>query len=181
LLRQLGGGSGMELIAALADICSKSDQPIIAIDGPAGAGKTTLASTLSLALAKDFTITVIHMDDLYAGWDGALGEKLTESLTWITSCHKAKKDLIYSRFDSPRLHGSTSLLILEGVGSSQRAIEEYLSTSIWLDLDPTVGFKRVIERDGEEISDSMTLWLEVQKQHFISDRTKERSEFVLST
>ena len=178
----------MELIAVLADICSKSDQPIIAIDGPAGAGKTTLASTLFLALAKDSTITVIHMDDLYAGWDEALGEKLTESLTWITSCHKAKKDLIYSpfnwsekRFDSPRLHGSTSLLILEGVGSSQRFIEEYLSTSIWLDLDPSVGFKRVIERDGEEISDSMALWLEVQKQHFISDRTKERSEFVLST
>jgi uridine kinase len=178
----------MELIAALADSCSKSDQPIIAIDGPAGAGKTTLASTLSLALAKNFTITVIHMDDLYAGWDGALGEKLTESLTWITSCHKAKKDLIYSpfnwpedNFDSPRLHASTSLLILEGVGSSQRAIEEYLSTSIWLDLDPIVGFHRVIERDGDEISHSMTMWLDQQRQHFTSDRTKERSEFVLST
>jgi hypothetical protein len=128
------------------------------------------------------------MDDLYAGWDGALGEKLTESLTWITSCHKAKKDLIYSpfnwpenNFDSPRLHASTSLLILEGVGSSQRAIEEDLSTSIWLDLDPIVGFQRVIERDGDEISHSMTMWLDQQRQHFTSDRTKERSEFVLST
>ena len=178
----------MELIAALADICKSSDQPIIAIDGPAGAGKTTLAATLSLALAPDFTITVIHMDDLYAGWDDALGTSLTESLTWITSSHKAGKDLIYSpfnwsekSFDSPRLHNSTALLILEGVGSSQRAIEEYLSTSIWLDLDPTVGFQRVIERDGDEISHSMTLWLEEQKQHFIRDRTKERSEFVLST
>lgn len=178
----------MELIAALAEICSKSDQPIIAIDGPAGGGKTTLASTLFLALSNDFTVTVIHMDDLYAGWEDALGEKLTESLRWITSCHKAKKDLIYSpynwsekQFNSPRLHASTSLLILEGVGSSQSAIEEYISTSIWLDIDPTVGFKRVIERDGDEISNSMTLWLEEQMQHFISDRTEERSEFVLST
>jgi uridine kinase len=75
----------MELIAALADICKSSDQPIIAIDGPAGAGKTTLAATLSLALAQDFTITVMHMDDLYAGWDDALGTSLTESLTWITT------------------------------------------------------------------------------------------------
>ena len=178
----------MELIAALAEICSKTDQPIITIDGPAGAGKTTLASTLSLALSKDFTVTVIHMDDLYAGWDGALGEKLTESLTWITSCHKAKKDLIYSpfnwsanNFDSPRLHASTSLLILEGVGSSQRAIEQYLSTSIWLDLDPTVGFQRVIDRDGKEISHSMTMWLDQQKQHFETQDSKERSEFILST
>jgi uridine kinase len=178
----------MELIAALAEICSKSDQPIIAIDGPAGAGKTTLASTLSLALAKDFTVTVIHMDDLYAGWDRALGEKLTESLIWITASHKAKKDLIYSpfnwssnNFDSPRLQASTSLLILEGVGSSQRAIEQDLSTSIWLDLDPTVGFQRVIDRDGEEISNSMMMWLDQQKQHFATQGSKERSEFVLST
>lgn len=178
----------MELIAALAEICRTGDQPIIAIDGPAGAGKTTLASTLSLALAKDFPSTVIHMDDLYPGWDGALGEKLTESLTWITSCHKAKKDLIYShfnwgenKFDSPRLDSSTPLLILEGVGSSQLAIEDQLSTSIWLDLDPYDGFKRVVERDGEHITDAMKAWLDQQRQHFISDRTKERSEFVLST
>ena len=178
----------MELIAALAEICSKSDQPIIAIDGPAGAGKTTLASTLSLALAKDFTLTVIHMDDLYAGWDGALGEKLTESLTWITSSHKVKKDLIYSPFnwsqndfDPPRHCASTSLLILEGVGSSQVAVEEFLSTSIWIDLDPIVGFQRVIERDGDQISESMQGWLDQQGQHFASDRTKERSEFILST
>ena len=178
----------MELIEALAEICRTGDQPIIAIDGPAGAGKTTLAPTLSLALAREFTITVIHMDDLYAGWDGALGEKLTESLTWITRCHKAKKNLDYSpfnwsekNFDPPRLHASTSLLILEGVGSSQIAISEHLSTSIWLDLDPEAGFQRVIERDGEHISAAMKAWLNQQMQHFISDRTKERSEFILST
>lgn len=178
----------MELIAALTDICHKSDQPIISIDGPAGAGKTTLASTISLALSKEFTFTVIHMDDLYSGWDGALGAKLTETLVWITSCHKAKKDLIYSpyrwavsEFDSPRKYESTTLLILEGVGSSQQAIEENLSTSIWLDLDPAVGFQRVIERDGPQIADSMTIWLDQQLQHFTSDQTKERSEFVLST
>ena len=178
----------MELIAALADICKSSDQPIIAIDGPAGAGKTTLATTLSLALAKEFTITVIHMDDLYAGWDGALGKSLTDSLTWITSCHKVKKDVIFApfnwvqnNFDPPRRCASTSLLILEGVGSSQVAVEEFLSTSIWIDLDPIIGFQRVIERDGEQISESMKGWLDRQGQHFASDRTKERSEFILST
>jgi len=178
----------MELIAALAEICSNTPRPIIAIDGPAGAGKTTLASTLSLALAKDFTSTVIHMDDLYAGWDGALGEKLTESLTWITECHKAKKALSFATFDwsinsfgPTQNHASSTLLILEGVGSSQLAIEDRLSTSIWLDLDPHNGYKRVIERDGEQITEAMKAWLDQQRQHFISDRTKERSEFVLST
>lgn len=178
----------MQLIDALAEIAQGVDQPIFAIDGPAGAGKTTLASTISLALSPHISTTVIHMDQLYPGWDGALGAELTKTLTWLTACHKAKKPLLFSsfnwmsnEFDSPKSHPSTHLLILEGVASAQIAIEESLATSIWLDLDPTIGYQRVIDRDGENISQEMKQWLLIQEQHFAADRTKERCEFLLST
>ena len=121
----------MQLIDALAEIAHSVEQPIIAIDGPAGAGKTTLASTISLALSPRISTTVIHMDELYPGWESALGDELTRSLTWLTSCHKAKKPLLYSSFNweanefaNPKSHPSTHLLILEGVASAQIAIEE---------------------------------------------------------
>ena len=42
----------MELIAALADLCKEKSRPVIAIDGPAGAGKTTLAHEIFLALSN---------------------------------------------------------------------------------------------------------------------------------
>ena len=178
----------MQLIDALSEITHGVDQPIIAIDGPAGAGKTTLASTISLALSPHISTTVIHMDELYPGWEDAIGDELTKSLTWVTSCHKAKKPLLYSAFNwaanefaDPKSHPSTRLLILEGVASAQIAIEESLATSIWLDLDPLIGYQRVIERDGEKISREMTQWLLLQEQHFAADRTKERCEFLLST
>ena len=178
----------MQLIEALSEITLGVDQPIIAIDGPAGAGKTTLASTISLALSPQLSTTVIHMDELYPGWHGALGQELTKTLTWLTSCHKAKKPLLYSSFNweanefaNPKSHPSTHLRILEGVASAQIAIEETLATSIWLDLDPLVGYQRVIDRDGEKISREMTQWLVMQEQHFAADRTKERCEFLLST
>ena len=178
----------MQLIDALAEIAQGVDQPIIAIDGPAGAGKTTLASTIFLALSPHISTTVIHMDELYPGWESALGGELSKSLTWLTSCHKAKKPLLYSTFNwatnefhEPQSHPSTHLLILEGVASAQIAIEESLATSIWLDLDPLVGYQRVIDRDGENISREMTQWLVMQEQHFAADRTKERCEFLLST
>jgi uridine kinase len=178
----------MQLIEALSEITRGVDQPIIAIDGPAGAGKTTLASTLSLALSPQMSTTVVHMDELYPGWEYALGGELTKTLTWLTSCHKAKKPLLYSSFDwianefnPPKSHASTQLLILEGVASAQLPIEESLATSIWLDLDPEIGFRRVIERDGENISREMKKWLVTQEQHFTADRTKERCEFLLST
>ena len=177
----------MQLIDALAEIAQGVDQPIIAIDGPAGAGKTTLASTIFLALSPHISTTVIHMDELYPGWQKALGDELTKTLTWLTSCHKAKKPLLYSsfnwvanEFNPPKSHASTELLILEGVASAQIAIEESLATSIWLDLDPEIGFRRVIERDGESISLEMKKWLVTQEQHFAADRTKERCEFLLS-
>lgn len=177
----------MQLIDALAEIAQEVDQPIFAIDGPAGAGKTTLASTIFLALSPHISTTVIHMDELYPGWQKALGDELTKTLTWLTSCHKAKKPLLYSsfnwvanEFNPPKSHASTELLILEGVASAQIAIEESLATSIWLDLDPEIGFRRVIERDGENISLEMKKWLVTQEQHFAADRTKERCEFLLS-
>jgi uridine kinase len=178
----------MQLIEALSEITLGVDQPIIAIDGPAGAGKTTLASTISLALSPHMSATVIHMDELYPGWQDALGQELTKTLTWLTSCHKAKKPLLYSsfnwvtnEFDPPKSHTSTQLLIIEGVASAQIAIEDSLATTIWLDLDPAVGYQRVIERDGEKISHEMKQWLVAQEQHFAADKTKERCDFLLST
>lgn len=178
----------MQLINALTEISQGVDQPIIAIDGPAGSGKTTLADTLSLALSPQMTTTVIHMDGLYPGWDDAFGPVLTETLLWLTQSHKEKKDLHYStfnwatsEFDPPHTVASSQLLILEGVGSAQRAIEGQLVTSIWLDLDPLIGFQRVIERDGQSITTQMQKWLHQQEQHFAIDKTKERCEFILST
>ena len=178
----------MQLINALAEITSAVDQPIIAIDGPAGAGKTTLAQTISLALSPQISTTVIHMDELYPGWEKALGVELTQTLTWLTQSHKAKKPLKYSsfnwatnEFNASHVVDSTQLLILEGVGSAQRSIEDSLVTSIWLDLDPQIGFQRVIERDGSIITAEMTKWLAMQEQHFVVDQTKERCEFLLST
>jgi uridine kinase len=178
----------MQLIAALSEIASGVEQPIIAIDGPAGAGKTTLAQTISLALAPHVSTTVIHMDELYPGWEKALGEDLTQTLHWLVTSHKAKQPLKYSsfnwatnEFNDPHSVDSTDLLILEGVGSAQRSIEDYLATSIWLDLDPFIGYARVIDRDGEKISAEMTQWLTLQEQHFAADQTKERCDFLLST
>jgi hypothetical protein len=88
---------------------------------------------------------------------------------------------VANEFADPKSHPSTQLLILEGVASAQIAIEESLATSIWLDLDPLIGYHRVIDRDGEKISREMTQWLVMQEQHFAADRTKERCEFLLST
>ena len=55
---------------------------LLAIDGPAGAGKTTLAAQLDKEFAATGTVRVVHLDDLYSGWTTALGNDLTEQQEW---------------------------------------------------------------------------------------------------
>ena len=61
----------------LSELSSLSLGKIIAIDGPAGSGKTTLADQLSGDLAN---VEVIHIDDLYHGWSDAFSARLTASV-----------------------------------------------------------------------------------------------------
>ena len=89
----------MDLIDALFDLCKANPQPIIAIDGPAGAGKTTLAHDIALAMASQYSVTEIHMDDLYDGWENALNSQLTELLTYLVQSHKNEKSLSLSTYN----------------------------------------------------------------------------------
>jgi uridine kinase len=177
----------MELIAALSDLCSQHRKPIIAIDGPAGAGKTTLANSISMALSKDYSVQIIHMDDLYNGWDFALSNELTSTLEELTYAHATGTPYKYRKYDwSNNAFGPyeesepCSLLILEGVGSGQRAIRDRLATLIWVDIPPEDGLNRVLNRDGKNIEPNMRKWLTAQSEHFAADSTQEESEFIFT-
>jgi uridine kinase len=177
----------MDLIAALSDLCSKNDQPIIAIDGPAGAGKTTLAANISMALSPHHSIQIFHMDDLYDGWEFALGDGLTRTLKELVSAHKANEPYRYRKYnwaensfgDVQELE-STNLLIFEGVGSGQMAIRDRLSALIWVEISPEAGLARVLHRDGDGIEAQMREWLIAQSEHFRINSTQEESEFILT-
>ena len=178
----------MELTAALLDLCKGVAQPVIAIDGPAGGGKTTLAQNLALAFATSLSTTVIHMDDLYDGWDGALDEDFSSVLSHIVGLHKKSANISYSsynwseaKFDEAKEVPHTQLLILEGVGSGQSSIRSSLTALIWIDINDKQGLARVIARDGESIRVPMEKWLTLQEQHFHLEGTQNAADFILTT
>ena len=178
----------MELIAALQDLCSQKNHPIIAIDGPAGAGKTTLAHEIFLALSPKMSVNVIHMDDLYDGWDNALTEDLTQILKYLVLKHQSQESANLARynwatnsFDANEVVTPSDLLVLEGVGSGDKSLQDQFAALIWIDIDPEIGVKRVIERDGPGVSIQMQKWLGTQQQYFSQHSTREKADFILTT
>lgn len=182
----------MNLVTVVEDLLSTPPRcgstHIIAIDGRAGAGKTTLANELSLALSLHRKVTVIHLDEIYAGWDLALSDALTESLLQILKSITAGNmvtfpiyDWAWEQFDSTREISPCDLIIFEGVGSAQRVVRDLATVTIWLDIDPQTGLERVLGRDGVAIKAQMKLWQVREEEHFLADATRANADFILST
>ena len=177
----------MQLTDALFDLCKAEKRPIVAIDGPAGAGKTTLAEHLSAALSLKYKVHTLHMDDLYNGWENAFDHHLSDSLALAAKAHQKSEKYSLATFNwglnyfnSPHEIPQAELLILEGVGSSQASIRPYLVASIWIDIDAEAGLVRVLNRDGNAISTQMQNWLRIQEQHFHDNDSQNAADFVLS-
>ena len=161
---------------------------LIAIDGRAGAGKTTLAANFFEALSAENTVEVIHMDDLYDGWENALSERLTQTLESIVKSHQNNRAFeidIFNwqsmSFDSKRTINPVDILILEGVGAGQKVVRDAGATLYWLDIDADVGIARVLKRDGNQIASQMKQWQIVQERHFLRDKTRENAEHIQSS
>ena len=161
---------------------------LIAIDGRAGAGKTTLAASFYEKLSADKTVAVIHMDDLYDGWENALGMRLTQTLESIVKSHQSKVAFeidIFNwqsmSFDSKRVIHPVDILILEGVGAGQKVVRDAGATLYWLDIDAEVGIQRVLNRDGNQIASQMKQWQIAQEIHFLRDKTRENAEHIQSS
>jgi len=161
---------------------------VIAIDGPAGAGKTTLAAKFLHDYSADQSVTVIHMDDLYNGWFDPLSEELTTRLSEIlhlSSLGEAFEIEIFNwssmKFDSFQRVQPCDILIIEGVGAAQKIVRDAGAITYWLDIEPALGLQRVLERDGLDIEVFMHQWQLDQEVHFLRDKTRENAQHIQSS
>ena len=173
------------ILSAISEISAHKTEPIlIAIDGPAGSGKTSLANQLSNKLNS---ATTIHMDDLYNGWDDALTPTLTRHLEeWILDPLTQQATVKYQKFDwtsseygSPIEVRDIELLILEGVGAAQEIIRQKADLTIWIEVGPQIGLARVLNRDGDQLLPYMLKWQERERAHFLKDQTKENCQIFI--
>ncbi len=158
------------------------DVRVITIDGRAGGGKSTLAEALSPRIGN---APIVHMDDLYRGWDDALTAQLTATLRdQILNPIGLGKSGGYRAWDwhrgavgEVRTIPKHPFLILEGVGASQRIVRRFASTMVWIEITPSQGLERVLQRDSlfvtdlEEYRGRMLSWQGQELLHFAAENT----------
>ena len=161
---------------------------LVAIDGPAGAGKTTLAAKFYEEFCNDKTVSVIHMDDLYNGWDNALSEPLTQKLKVITEAFLAHEvfqvevfNWVTMKFDAIQKYEPVDILILEGVGAAQKIVRDAGAITYWLDVEPSIGLDRVLQRDGFDMRARMLKWQIDQERHFERDLTRLKAHHIVTS
>jgi len=154
---------------------------IVVIDGPAGSGKTTLAKSLSGLLEN---CPIIHMDEIYEGWENALSPKTSQDLVeWIINPLLEDKSIEYIKYDwnlEQRIEkvviNNPQVMIIEGVGASVSEISKHACLKLWIEVNEETGINRVLTRDGLQIQEQMKKWQSQESKFFIENNSKENSD-----
>jgi len=72
-------------------------------------------------------------------------------------------------------------LIIEGVGAGQSLARTYATTLYWVETEPEIAFKRVLDRDGLDYENRIREWQIREAKHFIDERTREFADFIITT
>ena len=157
---------------------------VVAIDGRSGSGKTTLALRLAATLpAPDGTpAPVVHLDDLYPGWDGlAAAPDLVRR--WLLAPLAEGRPAGYPRHDWAADRTGpwqpvppAPLLILEGVGSGARCCAPYLSLLVWLDAPTLLRRARALDRDGDPFARQWDRWARQEEDYLTTDDPRARAD-----
>ena len=172
---------------------------VVAVDGPSGAGKTRLADRLAVELRGDLGgparaagTAVVHLDDLYPGWDGleAVVPLLVEHVlaplrggaavtvpTWDWERDRAGAPRALPELGPPR----PAVVLLEGAGAGARAVAPHLVGLIWVEAPEPVRRARALARDGATYGPHWARWARQERGHFRREGTRRRADLVLVT
>ncbi len=160
------------------------DRPVVvAVDGPAASGKSSLAALLAPLLGD---APVVHLDDLYPGWDGlAAGNEILVGL--LRDLHAGRSGS-YRRFDwgtgefaDPVDVPAKRFLVVEGCGSSARDARALTDVRVWVEAADDVRQTRGESRTEGGFDGQWERWAAQERALFGADRTRERADLVVTT
>lgn len=183
----------LPVLELLARLPQGEGAQVIAIDGRAASGKTTLAKALSQVLDAG----VIHMDDFFLPPALRTPQRLQEPggnvhherfaaevLPWL----KQTAAFAYTRFDCAvmelgerRQVAASPWRIVEGSYSCHPALGAYMDVRLFCDVDPAEQMCRVTLRDGAEMAERFANeWIPMEESYFTAFAVAERAALTLT-
>ena len=150
---------------------------LVCVDGRSAAGKTALAQRLAVALGEP---AVVHMDDLYPGWDGladgvaALREQIVQPLLLGRPAGYRRWDWYADRYAERHDLGTPEVLLVEGVGAG--AVAEHATLVLWIQVPDAQRYRRAMARDGAAYRPYWDRWAAQEDVHFALNETRERAD-----
>ena len=160
---------------------------LIAVDGGAGAGKTTFAGHLSTALGGAPIIPMddfIAFDDLTEFWP-RLEEQVLMPLFQGRDIRYQKRDWVNDMagrgLGEWRNVPFSPIVLLEGVGASRRAVASRLSYAVWIETPWQTRMDRGLERDKgiEDIKGIWERWMDGERKFLEADGAKQRADLIV--
>ena len=165
--------------AAAGAAAARGDRRLVVlVDGRSGTGKTTLGN----AVAGHLGAQIVHLDDVYPGWDGlrtAAEAVVTDVLgepsgyrrwDWVAS---APTDWVPLDPDAP--------IVVEGCGALSRASAPFASLRVWLEADDDTRWQRAIGRDGEVFAREWERWAAQESAFIAAEGPAALADVVLRT
>ena len=160
---------------------------LVCIDGPAGAGKTTLAGAVASSAAEaGVGAVVVHCDELLQGWRGLPGlaatvESFLAPLAEGVATRWTRWDWAADAWAEDHPVEPGGLLVLEGTGCWSPAIADHVGVLVWVEADSSLRLQRGMARDGEHMRPQWEQWRIDEDELFRRLGTRAAADLVVVT
>ncbi|MCC2029915.1 hypothetical protein [Microbacterium tenebrionis] len=165
-----GAAEVIEAVVAVA-----ASNPVVLIDGRAGAGKTTLSRMVAANWPVAGRPQLIALDSLYPGWDG-LDAGAERALHDILRPHARGLLSTWRRWDwedevEAEAYAVTPALgvILEGCGALNAASARLADVRVWVESPAPSRKRRALDRDGDGFRPHWDRWAAQEERHLQRD------------
>lgn len=178
---QRGTAAVHDAIVAVA-----ASNPVVLIDGRAGAGKTTLARLVAANWPLAGAPQLIALDSMYPGWDG-LDAGVERALHDVLRPHARGLLSTWRRWDweakaDAEAHAVNPALgvILEGCGALNPATSRIADVRVWVEAPDAARKHRALARDGDGFRPYWERWAKQEDRHIRRDDPRALANLVIT-
>jgi len=180
------------ILQKAAEVLKKKEICVIAIDGRAASGKTTLAGKLKIVLEAD----VIEMDDFFLPLSLRTAERLAEAGGNIhyerflkeVLPHLSKPEPFSYRvfscsvmdFDGEATIGTAPVRIVEGSYSHHPLFGDHADVKVFSTVEEEEQMRRILKRNGNEMAEMFrTRWIPMEEKYFKAFAVAEKADILM--